>query len=129
MFLELYYKNYEQNCRGAYWDEFVPLPYAVRIPEPEKRAELEKVPDADGLKGVVWENTYPVMYVNFTLKRYGRNVKACGSASINGELMTQAQFMENIYSRYKSDPAFREGVCDNYFISAAIALAGNERTF
>ena len=31
MFWELYYKNCEQNCRGAYWEEYVSLPYAVRI--------------------------------------------------------------------------------------------------
>ena len=43
------------------------------------------------------------MYVNFTLKRYGRNVAPAGSTSMNQNLMTEEEFMERVYLPWKRD--------------------------
>lgn len=122
MFLELYYQHYAARCRGAYWIEYISLPYAIHMPELQERQELEQRLLADGFQCVVHENTHPVMYVNFTLKRFGRNIKACGASSINPILMTKAQFDNEIYAKYKKEPTFRRTLENNYFLSASIQI-------
>lgn len=103
MFMELYYEHYMENCRSVYWNEPKSLPYAVRIPDKAERADLERILNDAGFSCVVHENEYPVMYVNFTLKRYGRNVKACRSSTVNETLLTKEQFLTDIFAKYQSN--------------------------
>ena len=111
--MELYYENYYSNRKG-----YCSLPYAIRIPDRERRAAFGAMLKEEGFQCVVGENEYPVMYVNFTLKRYGRNVKACGSSAMNKELLTEEQFMTEIFARYKNDAEFRAKLENNYYESA-----------
>ncbi|MGM9670668.1 MAG: hypothetical protein ACI3XD_03735 [Oscillospiraceae bacterium] len=121
MFLELYYENYAKKYREQYWEEWVSLPYAVRIPERNDRASLEAVLTCAGFRCVVHENGYPVMYVNFTLRRYGRSVKACSSGKINEKLMNKEQFLE-LFHRYKSEGDFHNKLSNNYKESSELEL-------
>lgn len=100
MFMELYYEHYKENCKGCYWEEEKTLPYSILIQEREKREELEKVLLDNGFECVVYENGYPLMYVNLTLKRFGRNEKACGSSTINHAPMSLDQFKTEILIPY-----------------------------
>lgn len=122
MFLELYYEHYRENCRGAYWEEFVSLPYAIRIPDKTDRIAFAGMLDNDGFRCVNPVNVYFVMYVNFTLRRYGSCEKACASTSINRELLSKDQFLTDIYKRYMEDAAYREMLCNNYAESASIEI-------
>ena len=92
------------------------LPYAVRVPERERRAALAQMLEDAGFACVVRENGFPVLYVNFTLRRYGRNIRPCASASINPGLMTEAEF-RNLFRRYQEDEAFRARLSDHFLES------------
>ena len=96
MFLELYYKDYPNLCEPSRRS----LPYSIIIRSPEQRKMFEEMLRKDGFQCVVSENGYPCMYVNFTLKRYGRSMKPCASGSINAKPTTQEEFMDQIYSKY-----------------------------
>ena len=128
MFMELYYEHYAEKCRGAYWEDPVSLPFAVMIRDKARRKVLEEMLDADGFRRVVWENEYPCMYVNFTLKRYGRNVAPAGSAAINKIPMTEQEFMERVYLPWKRDENIRLLLENNYEASARIKLKNARRT-
>lgn len=118
MFMELFYQNYSKKGDDA----FVSLPYSVLIREQKERESFEQILLQDGFQCVVGENTYPLMYVNFTLKRFGRNVKACGSSTINKVPFSKDTFLSEIYLKYKTDSAFRMDLENNWGISAAIVL-------
>lgn len=120
MFMELFYEDC--SC-GSYWENNISLPYAIQIPDKEDRLVIEEILNEDGFKCAVHENGYPVMYVNFTLRRYGRSVKPCKSSCINEKLLTKEQFLNNIYKRFKEDPSFQKSLCSNYAESARISLA------
>ena len=96
MFLKLYYKDYHNVHEPSQRS----LPYSIMIRSPEQRKIFEEMLRKDGFECVVPENGYPCMYVNFTLKRYGRSVKPCASGSINAEPMTQEEFVKQIYIHY-----------------------------
>lgn len=127
MFLELFYKNYRDMCRDKYWEEPVSLPYSVIIRDREERATFEKMLRQDGFECVVGENGHCCMYVNFTLKRYGRNVKACGSASINSQPLSKAEFMEKVYLSWQKNTKARKEMENNFVLSAQISLRETER--
>ena len=114
-FAELYYKNYKEKCRGRYWEDPKSLPYAVLVPDLEARKEFEEILRADGFECVISENGNICMYVNFTLKRYGRCPKACKASSINDEPMPLDVFMRDIYTRYHEDEAFRKELEQSFF--------------
>ncbi len=100
-------------------------PYAVRIPDKEKRVEFEKMLANEGFECVVHENGYPVVYVNLTLKRFGNAVKAAASGTIDGgKLHERDEFVENIYNRYQTDESFRKSESNNYALSAALSILG-----
>ena len=121
-FLELYYGHYKENCNKDYGTEPISLPYAVRIPDKQKRREFEDMFQRDGFECVVGENGYPCMYVNFTLKRYGRSVKPCSSGAVNPEPMTLEAFMRDVYEEYHRDAEFGKKPENNYLQSARICL-------
>lgn len=121
-FQELYYKNYKEKCNGRYWEDPESLPYAVMVRSLEDRRKFEEILRSDGFECVVCENSYPCMYVNFTLKRYGRSVKPCKSLAINDEPMPLEVFMRDIYTRYQKDEAFRKELENNYLLSAQKSL-------
>jgi len=127
MFMELYYKNYHELCRGAYWKDPVSLPFSVMIYSKEERKLFENMLREDGFGCVVWENECPCMYVNFTLKRYGRNTKACGSATINDQPLTKAEFMEKVYLPWRQDPETKKKLEENFVLSAQISLWRTEK--
>lgn len=128
MFMELYYKNYREHSKGEYRNEPISLPFAILIPDPERRREFERMLLSDGFQCVVAENEYPYMYVNFTLKRYGRNVKACRSNSINKEAMTEQKFLRKVYRYWKRSIWVRKMLEDNYALSARIQLRDTKCT-
>ena len=99
-------------------------PYAVIIRDKEERAEFAEMLLNDGFERVTYECGISVMYVNFTLKRFGNAVKAVSSGTIDGELHEKDEFMENIYNRYKTDEAFRKQLSNNYALSAALRIVG-----
>ena len=108
MFQELYYEHYRETCSERYWEEEKILPYSVLIYEQEKREELEKLLLDNGFRCVVYENGYPLMFVNLPLKRFGRNVKACGSSAINKTPMSYEDFKEKILYPYLENEGEKE---------------------
>lgn len=118
----MYYKNYKEKCNERYWEDPESLPYAVMVCSPDERRKFEEILRSDGFECVVGENSHPCMYVNFTLKRYGRSVKACKSSAINDEPMPLDVFMRDIYNRYQKDEAFRKELENNYLLSARKSL-------
>ena len=127
MFMELYYQNYRERRGNRYWEDPVSLPFAVGIRDRERRAKFEEMLHEDGFQCVVWENGHGCMYVNFTLKRYGRNVAPAGSAAINKIPMTEEEFMERVYLPWKRDEHIRIALEHNYEVSARIELESWKR--
>ena len=121
-FLHLFHEVYPP-C-DDYTKNRISYPYSVRIPDVEERIAFEEMLERDGFECVVHENGYQVLYVNFTLKRFGNAVKAAASGCI-GPLYEKDDFMENVYTPYMTSPAARAILTNNYAQSAALSLSSS----
>lgn len=119
MFLELYYEHYAENCNGKYWEEAESLPHGFFIREETLRREMDAALDREGFQCVCGENGYPLVLVNFTLKRYGRIPKAAGTATINDVDYTYDQFI-SLLEKFRNAAAAGR-LKNNYAISNLIA--------
>ncbi len=121
-FLHLFHEVYPP-C-DDYTKNRISYPYSVRIADVEERIAFEEMLERDGFECAVHENGYPVLYVNFTLKRFGNAVKAAASGCI-GPLYEKDDFMENVYTPYMTSPSARAILTNNYAQSAALSLSGS----
>ena len=122
-FLHLYYEDYPAGDNPE--KHRLSYPYAVIIRDKDERAEFAEMLERDGFKRVTFEHGISVMYVNFTLKRFGYAVKAVSSGTIDNDLHEKSEFMENIYSRYKSDESYQQDLENNYALSAARSIVSS----
>ncbi len=120
-FLHLYYEVYP-HCDDELKNR-ISYPYAVRITDIEERIAFEKMLERYGFDCVIQENGYQVVYVNFTLKRFGNAVKPVYSGCI-GHIYEKAEFMDKAYIPYTTNPTARAILSNNYAQSAAIKLSG-----
>ena len=125
-FLHLFHEVYPP-C-DDYTKNRISYPYSVRIPDIEERLEFEDMLENDGFECVIHENGYPVIYVNFTLKRFGNAVKAASSGSINRTLLEKEEFINKLYIPYMTNPTVRALLSNNYAQSAALHLSGSINT-
>ena len=121
-FLHLFHEVYPP-C-DDYSKNRISYPYSVRIPDVEERIAFEEMLKRDGFECVIHENGYQVIYVNFTLKRFGNAVKAAASSCI-GPLCEKDDFMESVYTPYMTSPFARAILTNNYAQSAALSLSGS----
>ncbi len=125
-FLHLFHEVYPP-C-DDYTKNRISYPHSVRIPDVEERIKFEKMLERDGFDCVVGENGYPVIYVNFTLKRFGNAVKAASSGCINRTLFEKDEFMKKVYTPYMTNASVRAILGNNYVQSAALSLSGSINT-
>lgn len=113
-FMDLYYEAYGADNQNR------SLPYQLLIPDREERDRLVEMLKEDGFRQVTGLNYIPQgLYVNLTLKRFGAPVKPCGSASLNGGTMSYKDFMEQVYTPYRTNGEARAVLEDNWAYSAA----------
>ena len=125
-FLHLFHEAYPP-C-DDYNKNRISYPYSIRIPDIEERIAFEDMLERDGFECVSHENGYPVVYVNFTLRRFGNAVKAVSSSSINRELLDKDSFLKNLYIPFMTNPTARSLLSNNYAQSAALELSGSINT-
>lgn len=120
MFLELYYAHYAERDKKAYWREPTSLPYGFLVKDVNDRRKIDAMLDNVGFECVVRENSYPLVLVNFTLKRYGRIPKACSTSMINDVPYTLEQFF-SLLDKYKKAPPYHH-LKNNYALSAVLSI-------
>lgn len=98
--LELYYEHYEENCKGAYWEEEKYIPYMVLIYDKELQEKFKVELINLGFSCVTWNYTYPGILVNLELKRFGKITKPCKHSCFDDYNYTYEEFCQVLLSNH-----------------------------
>lgn len=98
MIMELYYKNYSENCKDKYWEmEKKILPYMIGFESvPEMFGFIEEL-KKDGFSSAGTNRSYRHLLVNLEFKRYGVIYRACGHGCVDSHVYTIEEFKKDIY--------------------------------
>ncbi len=123
--IDLYYKIYIPHTPCP--RENISYPYRVRIPDIEERMEFETMLEKDGFKRVNDDEGKELVFINFTLRRFGNADEQDNCAYIIPKQdYSKDEFMEKIYIPFMTNAFTRAMLSNNYLQSAALHLANAE---
>lgn len=96
MFLEVYYKNYKENCMGAYWKEERVLPYMVHIRDFKERESFKNYLINNGYKCVEWDDSYPVVLINIEFKKFALIRHADSHNCVGDRIYSKSEFLSEV---------------------------------
>lgn len=96
MLTEVYYEHYRENCKGAYWEEPISIPYGVYDRDRKARNSFYGYLTTKGFKCVTWNNDYPLILVNTELKRFGLIYRACAHKCVDSRNYTIQEFKDEV---------------------------------